>query len=227
MTLDAEYTHSDRSTLYLVGGLANQGGDNEAYLYSFFDGDGGCGLRHSYRITEMNLGIQGVTISETQIWAVALASGKESLGVSDKTNVLLRTSKSDPTKDLIAFIVDFVGIEAGSVASRQTVLKMANFNDDQVVVQSEKEIRFINVAKNQVHGLYTFDLGDRFLQRDIFVAKHATVAQTQWNTYMAYPKYDLTRESLFILVDRITVDASLQLTDRVNIFHGLAQNNYE
>lgn len=57
MTMDAEYKPSDQSTLYLVGGMANQGIGNEAFLYSFFDGDGGCGLRHSYRIREMNLGI--------------------------------------------------------------------------------------------------------------------------------------------------------------------------
>ena len=55
--MDAEYKPSDQSTLYLVGGMANQGIGNEAFLYSFFDGDGGCGLRHSYRIREMNLGI--------------------------------------------------------------------------------------------------------------------------------------------------------------------------
>jgi hypothetical protein len=120
-----------------------------------FDGVGGCELRHSYIITEMNFGIQGVTISETQIWAIALAIGKDSLGISSKSNVLLRTSKSDPNQDLIAFRVDFRGTEVGSVASKQIVIKMANFNDDQVVIQSENEIRFINVAKNQVRGLYT------------------------------------------------------------------------
>ena len=90
---------------------------------------------------------------------------------------------------------------------------MANFNDEQVVVQSQSEVRFINVAKNQVHGLYTFDMGDRFLQRDIYVAKNAASDQTQWNTYMAYPQYDYQRETLFILIDRVTVDSSLNLSN--------------
>ena len=75
MTLDLEYDPADQSTLYLVGGLANQGGaNNVAFFYSFKDGgsEGECGLRHSYKIEIMNLGIQGVTISETQIWGIGL-----------------------------------------------------------------------------------------------------------------------------------------------------------
>jgi hypothetical protein len=58
------------------------------------------------------------------------------------------------------------------------------------------------------------------------VAKHATIAQTEWNTYIAYARSDSEKETLFIVVDRVTVDASLELTDRINILHGIGQSNY-
>ena len=58
MTLDAEYDDSDHSTLYAVGGLANHDSASDfSFFYSFVDGDGGCGLRHSYSISTMDLGI--------------------------------------------------------------------------------------------------------------------------------------------------------------------------
>lgn len=120
MTLDAEYDASNEQTLYWVGGLANQGSGNEAFLYSFVDGTGTgeCGLRHSYRITRLNLGVQGVSIAHDKLWAVGLTEGQEGIGVSGSTNILIRVSKNDPTADPEFFHVDFQGEEAGSVASR-------------------------------------------------------------------------------------------------------------
>ena len=161
MTVDAEYDEVEGTELFLVGGQVNQGGaTDEAFLYTFVDG-AECGLRHSYRITTMTLGIQGVTITENKIMAIALTQGKEaSLGIKDKTNVIIRASKTDPTDEPEFFRVDFVGDEAGAVADRQTVLKMVNFNDNQIAIQSLSEVRFINLSENRVHGLYTLNLGD-------------------------------------------------------------------
>ena len=56
-------------------------------------------------------------------------------------------------------------------------------------MQSLSEVRFINVARNKVHGLYTYDLGDRFLQRDIAVMKSQTLS-SQWDFFMAYPRFN-------------------------------------
>lgn len=76
MTLDAEFVASDDSIFYLVGGLANYGGTtNEAFIYSFYDGLNICSIRHSIRISTMDLGIQGVSIGENVIWGVALSTG--------------------------------------------------------------------------------------------------------------------------------------------------------
>ena len=76
MTLDAEYIASDDSIFYLVGGKANYGATaNEAFLYSFYDGNNICSLRHSIRISTMDLGIQGVSIGDNVIWAIALSTG--------------------------------------------------------------------------------------------------------------------------------------------------------
>lgn len=44
---------------------------------------------------------------------------------------------------------------------------------------------------------------------------------------MAYPKYDFDREALLVVIDRVTVDSSLNLSNQFNIFHGLSQNNYK
>ena len=44
---------------------------------------------------------------------------------------------------------------------------------------------------------------------------------------MAYPQYDYIRETLFILIDRVTVDGSLNLSNQVNIFRDLGQINYK
>ena len=76
MTLDVEYNEPEQSTFYVVGGLANKGeASDESFLYSFLDGSNECGLRHSYRITSLNLGIQGVSISTNVIWAIGFAQG--------------------------------------------------------------------------------------------------------------------------------------------------------
>ena len=42
---------------------------------------------------------------------------------------------------------------------------------------------------------------------------------------MAYPRYDYIEEKLYLLVDRVTVDTTLTLSNQENIFHGLAQSN--
>lgn len=85
--------------------------------------------------------------------------------------MIIRTEKYDPSADPLFYRVDFRGTEAGTLAIRQTVLKMANFGDNQVVLQSLTEVRFVNVINNKVHGLFTYDIGDIFEQRDIFVLK--------------------------------------------------------
>ena len=94
------------------------------------DGSNECGLRHSYRITSLNLGIQGVSISTNVIWAIGFAQGQESIGIEGTTNVIMRTSKINASADLEFYFVDFKGAEAGNVADRQTVLKMISFNDN-------------------------------------------------------------------------------------------------
>ena len=118
--LDAEYDFTTDTSLFLVGGLANQGlgQADEAFFYSFVDGGIECGVRHSYRITKMHLGIQGVSISDTVIWGIALTTGQDSIGISDKTNVLVRADKNDPTVEPKFYTVNFKGDEAGSVADR-------------------------------------------------------------------------------------------------------------
>ena len=42
---------------------------------------------------------------------------------------------------------------------------------------------------------------------------------------MAYPRYDYIEENLNIVVDRITVDSGLTLSNKINIFHGLSQSD--
>ena len=42
---------------------------------------------------------------------------------------------------------------------------------------------------------------------------------------MAYPKYSYIDEKLYIVVDRVTVDNDLQLTEQINVFHGISQSN--
>ena len=81
---------------------------------------------------------------------------------------------------------------------------MLSYGDNQVVLQSLTEVRFINVIDNKVHGLFTYDLGDIFQQRDIFVIKQAAGT---WHTYMAYPRYSYEAEKLYVVVDRVTVDS--------------------
>ena len=66
----------------------------------------------------MDLGVQGVAISDTKVIAVALSRGDVTSGISDRTNVILRVSKSDASAELEVFRVDFKGIEAGQNAGR-------------------------------------------------------------------------------------------------------------
>ena len=117
MTLDAK--HTDGSIFYLAGGLANQGTtSDEAFLYSFLDGNDLCEIRHSMRIATMDLGIQGVSIADTVIWAIALSSGRPSVGIYDTTNVIIRANKDDPSIDPEFYRVDMKGTEAGSIGAR-------------------------------------------------------------------------------------------------------------
>ena len=103
------------------------------------------------------------------IWGIALSTGFSTTGIQieDTTNVLIRADKNDPSINPTIFLVNFKGDEAGSIADRQTVLKMVGFNDHEVAIQSLSEIRMIDTLNNKVHGLYTLDVGDRFWQRDI------------------------------------------------------------
>ena len=56
--MDAEYDYAKDTSIFLVGGLANQGGsDDIAFMYSFVDGGIECGVRHSFTISSLNLGI--------------------------------------------------------------------------------------------------------------------------------------------------------------------------
>lgn len=105
---------------------------------------------------------------------------------------------------------------------------MISFNDHAVALQSLSEIRMIDVKKNKVHGLYTLDIGDRFQQRDIAQVKQFNSdlsPSDQWHLYMAYPRYSYIEENLNIVVDRITVDSGLTLSNKINIFHGLSQSD--
>ena len=57
-----------------------------------------------------------------------------STGVTDKTNIILRTSKKSSNSELEVYRVNFDGTEAGILASEQSVLKMINFNDNMVAM---------------------------------------------------------------------------------------------
>ena len=97
-----------------MGGLAqHKSANQEAFLYTLFDSDGECGIRHSYRISRIDLGIQAVSISETKVWSIALSTGVPSLGIADTTNVVIRMSKEDATEEPEFYRVDFRGSGAG------------------------------------------------------------------------------------------------------------------
>ena len=164
MTIDVEYNIDAQASFFLHGGLLKQStaSANEAFLQSFLESPAYCGIRHSYIISTLDLGIQGVTIADTKIWAVGLSSGDPSIGLTDTTNVLIRTTKADPSESPEFFRVDFVGGVAGSSAASQTVLKMINFGDSQIAMQSLQEVRLVNFELNKVRGYYTFDQGDVF-----------------------------------------------------------------
>ena len=57
-----------------------------------------------------------------------------STGITDKTNLILRTNKNSPNAELEVYRVNFDGTEAGISASEQSVLKMINFNDNMVAM---------------------------------------------------------------------------------------------
>ena len=94
MTIDAEEDPETEVDFIVVGGLATFTTSDEGFLYSLVDSDGECGLRHSYRISSMDLGIQAVSISESYVWAIGLSTGDATIGVSDKTNVIFRVDKN-------------------------------------------------------------------------------------------------------------------------------------
>ena len=42
---------------------------------------------------------------------------------------------------------------------------------------------------------------------------------------MAYPRFNILNSRLYLMIDRVTVDTSLNLIDKINLFHGLSQTN--
>ena len=86
-------------------------------------------------------------------------------------------------------------------------------------------MRFVNVDRNVAHGLFTLDMGDRFLQRDLQVTERVGLVN-EWYTYTAYPRYSYYNEVLYLVIDRVQVNNLCDLEERENIFHGLAVTDY-
>ena len=63
-------------------------------------------------------------------------------------------------------------------------------------------MRLIDIGANRVRGLFTYDQGDIFIQRDMF----AVTGATKSNLYLSYSRLDYIDNKLYFVTDRIEVN---------------------
>ena len=100
---------------------------------------------------------------------------------------------------------------------------MLSLSDEQIVMQGRSELRFVDVDRDRVRGLFTYDQGDIFVQRDMYAYASSS---SSTNLYMAYSRLDYITNELYFAIDRVSVNTSrLSISSPSNIFHGLEQSS--